>query len=87
METVFSMAIGLCFFITCITAYTIGLKHGKAIQNGITPKVNLNPVKAITEAIEQHEQKKEEKETEAQLADVFSYSRESALKAIKSGDA
>ena len=87
MNILIGLAVGLVFFIATISAYTIGLKHGKLIQQGNIPKVNLNPVKAAYEAVEQHEQKKEEAKEAEELADIMSYSVESALKAIKSGDA
>jgi hypothetical protein len=87
MNIIIGLIVGLVFFIATIIAYTIGLKHGRQIQQGNTPKVNINPVKAIVEAVEQHEQKQEGKKADGELADIMSYSAESALMAIKKGDA
>lgn len=71
---------GLVFFIATMTAYTVGLKHGKQLAKGNIPKVNLNPVKAVVEVIEQ---KKEEKKADTELEDIMSATREGMLEAIK----
>ena len=70
---------GLVFFIATMTAYTVGLRHGKQLSNGNIPKVNLNPVKAIVEAKE----KKETKKAEEELMDIMSATKEGMLEAIK----
>lgn len=58
------MAIGLCFYLSNIKAYTRGLQHGKDLDKGNVPSINLNPVQAV------REYKKEVKEE--QQADIIS---------------
>lgn len=83
MNNVILTAVLITAFFMCIKAYTIGLKHGKQLTNNQVPIINLNPVKPIVEAIETHEKKKEEQELTAQFDEVMSYTKESALDAIK----
>lgn len=70
-------------FFMCISAYGLGVKHGLQFKDGRVPKVNLNPVRAITQVVERHEQKQEEKKAEEELSDIMSCTAESMLKAIK----
>jgi dihydropteroate synthase len=81
MNILIGLLIGGLFFIATITAYTLGLKHGKQLSNAVIPQVNINPIKPIVEAIEQ---KKEEKEAEV-LTNIFEYTSETAMQAIKKG--
>jgi hypothetical protein len=83
MNILIGLIIGLVFFIATITAYTIGLKHGKLLSNNLTPKIELNPLKPILQAVEQ---KKEEAKATGELTDIMDYSRETALEAIKKGE-
>lgn len=76
-------AILVVAFFMCVGAYCLGLKHGKQFTSGVIPKLNLNPIKAVAEALEQHEQKQEEKKVEEELDDILNCSAESMLKAIK----
>lgn len=80
-----SMGLGVGLFLFCCTiiAYTTGLQHGKELSKGNTPKIDLNPVKPIQRAVAKH---KEEKKAEALTDDLtlaLSYSKESALEAVK----
>jgi hypothetical protein len=75
--------IGLCFFISTVKAYSLGLSHGKQLSNGTVPQVNLNPVKAVTKAVETHQQKKESDKLSDELSAVLGYSYNSALDAVK----
>lgn len=70
-------------FFMCIKAYTLGLMHGKQLSNAIVPKLDLNPIKPIVEAIEQHNQTKEEIKIKNDLDDVMGATRESMLNSIK----
>jgi len=70
--------IGISFFIVYVTGFTIGLTHGKQVQKGITP--TINPIKSITQVIEQHTEDKKIKE---ELTDIMNCTKESMLKAIK----
>jgi hypothetical protein len=81
MEIAIGLCVGAILFLSTMTAYLTGLKHGKQLSNAIIPQVNINPVKPIVEAIEQ---KKEEKQAEV-LIDIMSADRESMLQAIKKG--
>lgn len=83
MQYIAGLAVGLVFFICTIKAYTLGIGHGRQLANGNVPKVKLNPVRAVTEAIEQHTAKVEEKKADADLNDILNCSQESMLRAIK----
>jgi hypothetical protein len=74
---------GLFMFIICITAYTLGLKHGKQLSNKEIPKINLNPIQSITEVVEGYREKKKVEEAEEELEDIMSASREGMLKSVK----
>lgn len=87
METIAGLLVGVAIFICTIKAYTLGVSHGKQLSEGRVPKIQLNPVKAVTQAIEQHEQAKEEKKADTDLNDIFSYSVDTALTAIKKQNA
>ena len=78
-QIVLGLAIGLVLFIATIKAYILGLKHGKQLGQGDIPKIEINPIKPIIEAIEAHKNKPE---TDG-LEEIMSFSMESALEAIK----
>lgn len=80
MELIVGLCVGVVFFLCTISAYILGLGHGKQLGNNKVPVINLNPVKAI---IEQAKGEKEEKKIDDELTDIMEYSRESALEAIK----
>jgi hypothetical protein len=82
-ELSMGLGVGLFLFFCTITAYVTGVGHGRLMINNQVPKLNLNPVKAISKAVEQH---KEEKKVEAltdELTVAMGYSKESALEAVK----
>ncbi len=82
-EQIIDLGICLFLFLCLILAYITGIKHGRELAKGNVPKLQLNPVKPILEAIEQH---KEEKKAEAltdELTELMSYNKASALKAVK----
>lgn len=83
INTILGIVLGLCFFIATISAYILGLKHGKQLSNGSIPTVNINPIKPIINAVEQQKQKREEKEIDKELADIFDYNIETAMEAIQ----
>lgn len=47
--------VGLIFFVSTITAYSFGIKHGRVVKNDGVP--NINPVKAIDNIRESKENK------------------------------
>lgn len=81
MEILIGLFIGIVFFIATISAYILGIKHKKQIDQGVIPKIN--PVKVIMDNVEQYRAEKKQEESEEELADIMSYTKESALKAIK----
>lgn len=83
MNILIGLIVGLVFFIATITAYTLGLKHEKQLSNNQIPVVNLNPVKPIVEAIEQHTAKKEQDKAVEELTDIMGATKESMLEAIR----
>lgn len=79
ISTALAIVLLLCF----VWAIKTGLRIGLDLAKGKAPNINLSPVKAVTEAIEQHEQRQEEKKAEEELADIMNCSSESMLQAIK----
>lgn len=82
MEYVLAAVLVIAFFM-CISAYALGLSHGKQLSEGRVPKVDLNPVRAVTKAVERHEKKQEEKKADNDLNEIMSYNLNTALSAIK----
>jgi hypothetical protein len=72
----------LAFFM-CISAFILGVKVGKQLGNNQVPTVNLNPIKAVTNAIEKHEQKKESEKLDDELQAILGATKESMLEAVK----
>lgn len=70
-------------FFCIISAYWWGYKHGRQVVNGIIPKVNINPIAHVVEAIEDHVIKKKQEEVKKDMDDIMNYSAETALEAIK----
>jgi hypothetical protein len=66
-----------------VSAYILGLKHGKSISDGKVPIMNINPVKTVIQKVEEHKDKKEADKLSDELIDIMNYSRESALDSIK----
>ena len=83
MSELIGLSLGAVIFIITITAYTLGIKHGRELSKGITPRLELNPIKPILKAVERVKEEKKAKELGEELADVMSYTKESALKAVK----
>ena len=83
IELLIGLSLGAVLFIATITAYTLGLRHGRELSKGIMPRLELNPVKPILKAVERVKEEKKAKELGEELADVMSYSKESALEAVK----
>jgi hypothetical protein len=70
-------------FLICISAYSLGVKHGRQVRNDSVPRIDINPIKAINNAAETAKAKKEQEEQAEELDKVFSLSREDMLKAVK----
>jgi len=83
IELLIGLSLGAVLFIATVTAYTLGLRHGRELTKGITPRLELNPIKPILKAVERVREEKKVKELGEELADVMSYSKESALEAVK----
>ena len=83
MNELIGLSLGAVIFIATITAYTLGLRHGRELAKGIMPRLELNPIKPILKAVERVKEENKAKELGEELADVMSYTKESALKAVK----
>lgn len=57
MDIILGLAIGLVFFIATITAYIIGIKHGRTIKADGVP--NINPIKAVMDVKQDIDTKKQ----------------------------
>ncbi|MFA5880553.1 MAG: hypothetical protein WC834_00030 [Eubacteriales bacterium] len=68
---IIGMILGLWLFVATITAYTLGLRHGKMLVNGVVPQINLNPVKAVLNA-QQAIQTKRDDEKQKKTDDLIS---------------
>jgi uncharacterized membrane protein len=83
IQNIILAAILIVAFFMCISAYFLGLKHGKQLGNNQIPNINLNPTKPIFEAIQRNENKKKQDELMDELTDIMSADKESMLKALK----
>lgn len=83
LNMIVGLSLGLVLFLCAITAYAIGLKHGRALAKGNIPEVRLNPVKATIQAVEQRSQKKEAAKVTDELSDMLNYDISAALDAVK----
>lgn len=70
-------------FFMCLASYMMGFKHGKQLNNGIIPSININPIKPIAQAIEKVAENKKANKVDEELTDIMGYSKESALYHIK----
>lgn len=77
------IVLGLCFFITTIKAYTLGLSHGKQLANGNMPRVDVNPVKSVIKAVENRAEKKEAEKIGDEIEEILGYDYGAALNAVK----
>lgn len=82
-----TLAVGIILavilFAAFVMAYKQGLRLGITTAKGEIPKPYKNPVKAAIDAIEDHAEKKKEEEVKETFGDMMSYTKESALKAMK----
>lgn len=70
-------------FFMCLLSYWKGVQHGRMDKKEIIPKIEINPVKKVKEAVEQHEAKKEINKMQDELDDMMRASKESMLNHIK----
>ena len=82
-ELIIGLCAGLVLFLCTIKAYTLGIRHGRELSKGIMPRLELSPIKPILKAVERVKEEKKAKELGEELADVMSYTKESALEAVK----
>jgi hypothetical protein len=73
LYTLYGLAVGLVFFLCSLKAYTLGLQHGKELSKGITPSVNINPVKAVREFKREVQQEQQSDKISEGLHNLFSY--------------
>lgn len=73
MEILIGLSVGIVFFLCALKAYVTGLEHGKKLVNNQVPSVNLNPVTAIKEVVEEHKSKAEEKKILDDMENLFKY--------------
>lgn len=73
LYTIYGLAVGLVFFLCAIKAYTLGLQHGKELSKGITPSVNIDPVKAIKEFKKDIQQEHQHDLLDEGLKSIFTY--------------
>jgi hypothetical protein len=73
LNFVIGMGAGCVFFIACLKAYTIGLKHGKQITDKVIPQVNINPVEPIKAVINAKTENKQQELIEQGYANIMGY--------------
>lgn len=83
MYNIIITALLISAFFMCITSYILGLKHGKLLGNNQIPNIEINPVKKVVEAVEQHKAKKEEEKLTDELQIMMNITKESMLNAVK----
>jgi cell shape-determining protein MreC len=84
MEIFIGIGAGLLMFILCLKSYTVGLEHGKKLGNNNIPKVELNPIKAVRQVVEEEaehrEVKKKEEEEKEYWEQIENYDPYKAIK-------
>ncbi len=83
MNELIGLILGAVLFLCSISAYIMGLKHGKELSKGNVPKIDINPVKPIIKIIDKHEEKKKTEELVDDLDIMMSYTKETALDYLK----
>jgi hypothetical protein len=73
---IISSFLGAFFFLCLLKAYILGLKHGKELIKGNIPKLNINPVQAVKNHIEEKEDKKVFEEETNSWNNLLSYTGE-----------
>ena len=73
LNFVIGIAAGCVFFIACLKAYTIGLKHGKQISDKVIPQVNINPVEPIKEVLKDKAADKQEELINQAYQNIMNY--------------
>jgi len=76
-------------FVLCVNAYILGLKHGKTLTNGNKEPELINPIRPLRTAVElvgtlkKGKLDKDIDESFKAMEDVFNYSADVAMDAIK----
>lgn len=78
MYNLVSILLGLIFFIATVTAYSLGIKHGRIVRNDGVP--NVNPVKAVQQIKQDKEIKKQMDLFTEGLNNILSYGEEETKK-------
>lgn len=68
-------------FLLCVSAYCLGLSHGKKIKDGEVPRFDINPVKAVERIADEIQAKQDEIEFKEDLNALVS-TKEELLKRI-----
>lgn len=69
--------------VSCVYCYTLGAKHGRIVQNGGVPHVQVNPVEIVKEKAEEAQEKKEADQFDEFMSSAMVACRESMLESIK----
>jgi hypothetical protein len=73
LNFIIGMGAGCVFFIACLKAYTIGLKHGKQIADKVIPEVNINPIEPIKEVLRDKTEDKQQELLNQGYANIMGY--------------
>jgi len=72
----------VAFFI-CIICYEKGLRNGYNMAKDKQPEQMKSPIATVSTAIHSRKQRKEEEKLTSELEEVFDYTAEKALQAVK----
>lgn len=80
MDLLIELIIGLVLFFIFILSYftglNLGLKHGKELNNGNIPTLELNPIKAVKTHVESKKEKEESDLISQGLQNIMMYTGE-----------
>lgn len=69
-----SIILCIIFGVFILVAYSLGLKNGQRLSKNEEVVIpNVNPVKAVTEEIEKHEEKKKQEAYEIMISNIDNY--------------
>jgi hypothetical protein len=71
MVMALSMIFGLIMFLATVSAYSIGVRHGRVVKDGGIP--NINPIRVISNVKAEAETKKEMDKFTQGLHNIMSY--------------
>ncbi len=71
MEIIIGLLLGVVFFIATISAYTLGIKHGRIVKHDGIP--NINPIGVLTERKTSKEIKQQHDEFMQGLQNILNF--------------